>query len=168
MIDLHTGKFAFGEWKKLYPGMKLEDFKRTKLYENELMYDSDKSDINEIYYLLKPQNIDGFEVNIELSFDFDEYLDRIKIEKKDWEIDESECETAKIGIDNNYEYEYSVLEYLNKFLIKQINKRVEGGRELRFGYKWGRIETVFQPYEKPMDFADIKLILKYRTRLFKD
>lgn len=160
MIDLKTGKFIFGEGKEIYPGMKLEDFKKTALYLKELLKEGER-----ILYL-KPQIIDGFELTLDLVFDNDSYLEDIWIEKKDWYVHELETE-EKIGRSDNYEYEYSVLDYLNKFLMSQIEGQVEGGRELWFDYKWGTIKTKFLPYGATASPANIKLTIQYDTFLFK-
>ncbi|NLK62110.1 MAG: hypothetical protein GX287_01540 [Fusobacteria bacterium] len=165
MIDLKTGKFILGEGLEVYPGMKLEDFKKTELYKSYTI-DRKKTDKNEWIYPLTIGKIDGFELNINIFFDDDGYLEDIEISKKGWYVHEIETE-EKIGRSNNYEYEYSVLDYLNKFLMSQIEGSVEGGRELWFDYKWGTIKTTFLPYGATASPANIKLTIQYRTRLFK-
>lgn len=165
MIDLKTGKFILGEGKEVYPGMKLEDFKKTVIYEKELSNKQDKNDKNEMVYPLITQKIDNFELHFTLMFDKDEYLKYIEISKKGWYVHEIETE-EKIGRSNNYEYEYSVLDYLNKFLMSQIEGQVEGGRELWFDYKWGTIKTTFLPYGATASPANIKLTIQYDTIKF--
>ena len=167
MIDKETGRFVLGEGKKVYPGMNLTDFKETVLFEEELMDEKDKTEENEYIYRLKLQNIDGFKLRVSLIFDFDNFLKYIEIEKSDWRVPEKGPVEEKVGRGNNFEYEYSVLNYLHKFLAKQLEGSVEDGRELWFDYEWGEIRTVFTPYGATSSPADIKLVIKYRTRLFK-
>ena len=165
MIDLETGRFILGEGLEVWPGMKLEDFKKTDLY-NVYTSEDDKSDKNESMYRLKPQKIDGFELDISLMFQIDDYLTYIVIEKKGWFVHEMETE-EKIGPSNNFEYENSVLTYLNEFLSSQMEGQIEGGRELTYSYKWGNITTTFLPYSVTASPAKIEIMITYRTRLFK-
>lgn len=166
MIDLETGRFILGEGLEVWPGMKLEDFKKTDLY-NLHTSERDKSDKNEIYYRLTLNEIDGFELNIVLDFSpHDDYLENILINKKGWFVHEMETE-EKIGPSNNFEYENSVLTYLNEFLSSQMEGQIEGGRELTYSYKWGNITTTFLPYSVTASPAKIEIMITYRTRLFK-
>jgi len=168
MIDLETGRFSFGEGKELYPGMKLEDFKQSVLYERELRHEWRKTDENEVFYSLKPQVIDGFEMYMRLHFSsHDDFLEDIIIEKENWEVDEGKPTDKKIGRGNNYEYEYSVLSYLHEFLANQLEGAVEDGRELSFDRDWGTLKTTFLPYGATASPAGIKLIISYDTFLFK-
>lgn len=137
MIDLKTGRFILGEGLEVWPGMKREDFRETELYE-KYVNEFDKKIQNKIYYGLLLEEVDGFELDITLDFsEYDDYLENIHIEKRDWQICEVPPVYEKIGRANNYEYENSILRYLNEFLSSQMRGQIEGGRELTYSYKWG-------------------------------
>jgi len=161
MLDTETGKFVIKEGKEVYPGMKREEFKKTSLYKENV----DEVNKDNIYYPLNIEKVDGFNVRIVIGFSpYDDYLEKIKIEKRSWRV--SRPTTKKIGRGNDFEYERSVKRYLDRFLAKQLEGNIEGGRELWFDFDWGTIKTVFHPYgiKGP---ADIKLVIGYDTYLFK-
>ena len=45
--------------------------------------------------------------------------------------------------------------------------QIEGGRELWFDYKWGKIKTTFLPYSVTASPANIRIEIGYKTYLFE-
>ena len=71
MIDLKTARFILREGVELYPGMTREDFFKWLLYETQLSDESDKENPKRRTYFLKVQNVNGFQmcINIRISLD---------------------------------------------------------------------------------------------------
>ena len=153
MIDLATGRFVLREGVELYPGMKREDFFKSELYQNELWDERDKDDETTPYYFIKPQMIDGFEVNLMIWISRYGYIRKIEITKPEfhewpnWPKDKSE-----------EEYAYEIQAYHIAFLKKQIEGCIEEGEDPSFYYTWGSIDTTLSLMHHP----DVKLIIEYR------
>ncbi len=165
MIDLETGNFTFGDGYELYRNMTLEEFKSGKLYPHMLEHESDISDKNEGCYSLKDVKINGINISIVLWFDDNNFLYEIVISTPEFYKWPEWPENN--GPQHNFEYEYKILEDLNKVLAYEVQGSVEGGRELNFRYPWGKIETSFHPNGASMSPPDIKIYLTYFENLRK-
>ncbi len=159
MIDLETGRFTFGDGYELYRNMTLEEFKSGKLYEEMLLHESKRTNKNEGSYSFKPIKINDIEVTIVLWFDDNNFLYEIVISTPkfykwpEW--------PENNGPQYNFEYEYKILEDLNKVLAYEMQGSVENGRELYFDFEWGEIETRFHPNGASMSPPDIKIYIIY-------
>ncbi|MNJ58433.1 hypothetical protein D3C77_540660 [compost metagenome] len=136
MIDLITGRFVLKEGVELFPGMTREDFFESPLYKTELYHESDKDDLKNYSYFLKTQNIDGFEMSIDIVVSSYDYVTRIELTRPDfydwpdWPTDVTE-----------EDYAYAIKKYNDEFLQHQIQGSLREGNELWFDYDWGSITS---------------------------
>ncbi len=164
MINLKTGNFTFGDGYELYRNMTLEEFKNGKLYEEMLLHESKRTNKNELCYSLKDIKINGIDIAIVLWFSKNsEVLHRIVIPTPEFYKWPEWPENN--GPKHNFEYEYKILEDLNKVLAYEMQGSVESGRGLSFDYPWGEIETRFHPNGASMSPPDIKIFVRYYKEL---
>ena len=141
MLDLETGRFSWGEGLELYPGMSKEEFRKSKIFENELLRPEDKEEDCRMYDL-RTQEIDGFRMDMEVRFSKSGYVSEIFLSKPEyykWPNWPKEL-TEK-------EYALEILEYNKAFVRKQIEEGMAGKnimiRSLYFfTSKWGDINTM--------------------------
>ncbi len=157
MIDLQTGRFSWGENYALWPGMTRADFEASELYRNELP-EAVKQEPEKYICSPKTQTIDGFDVDILLGFDSDDYLRRITIAHPDnftWESWPPER--------NDHEYLRFLKEYNDRFLASQFGGQIEGGRELSFDFPWGTISSSCSY----VHFPEAEITIRYDTFRYK-
>lgn len=152
MLDLKTGRFVLREGIELYPGMTREDFFKSPLYQTELYHESDKEDPKEYSYFLKTQNIDGFEMSLDIYVSDYDYVDRIEITKPEF----YDWPDWPKGISEE-DYAYSIKRYNDEFLERQIRGNIRAGNELWFDYEWGSITSSINLRHTP----NVKLTIRY-------
>ena len=148
MLDLETGKFSWGEGFELYPGMSLEEFRKSKVFQCELKNPEDKNDMSKRSFCLREQTIDGFQMVVAVDISMFGYVEEIILSKPEyynWPNWPKEL-TEK-------EYALEILDYNRAFVRKQIEEGMVGKdikvRSLQsFADEWGGIGTA-------CDFRDI-------------
>lgn len=154
MLDINTGRFVMGEGLELYPGMKREDFLKSKIFEEELMYPEDKENLEKKIYYIKKQNIDGFFMELTVIFSLHDYVEEILMSKPEyyawpnWPDDKTE-----------EEYAYEIKAYNDAFVAKQLEGTEGMGPNL--GYyptkPWGYIRSNFNLRHRP----DVEVVISY-------
>lgn len=119
MLDMETGRFIMGEGLELYPGMTREEFLKSKIFQEELLYSEDKKDLNSRSYDLRDQNIDGFWMSVAVRFSLHDYVTDIILSKPeyykwpDWPEDRTERE-----------YAHEIMHYNDAFVRKQVEMSI--------------------------------------------
>lgn len=157
MIDLKSGRFSWGEGYALWPGMTRSDFEGSELYASELP-EAVKKEPEKYICSPRTQNIDGFEMDMLLSFDQDDFLESITIAHPDnftwesWPVDR-----------DDREYLQFIKSYNDRFLATQMQGQIEGGRELSFDFEWGTISSSCSY----VHFPEAEITIVYDTFRFK-
>lgn len=157
MIDLNTGRFSWGEGYALWPGMTRREFEESELYRRELP-DAVKREPEKYICSPRTQTIDGFDMEILLIFDQDDYLEIITISHPDnftWESWPPERDSRQ--------HLQFIKEYNDRFLAVQMGAQLEGGRELSFDFPWGTISSSCSY----LHFPEAEINIVYDTYLFK-
>ena len=159
MIDLKSGRFSWGEGYALWPGMTRKEFEASALYRDELP-EAVKKGIEPFQcFALKRQEIDGFEIEVLLGFDNDNFLETINLahpdnykNEKQWPYNTSDREHLSF-----------IKEYNDRFLATQMQGQIEGGRELSFDFEWGTISSSCSY----VHFPEAEISIVYDTFRFK-
>ena len=154
MLDINTGRFVMGEGLELYPGMKREDFYKSKIFKEELRHSEDKDNYTDRLYDLKVQNIDGFLMDISVMFSSHDYLEEITLSKPEyydwpnWPEDKTE-----------EEYAYEIKAYNDAFVAKQLEgTEGMGPNEGYYPTKpWGYIRSNFNLRHMP----HVEVVISY-------
>jgi hypothetical protein len=152
MIDLITGRFILREGVELYPGMTREAFFKSPLYLTELSHESDKEDPKNSSYFTKTQNIDGYNMSLDIYISDHDFVESIIITKPefynwpDWPKAISERD-----------YAYTIKKYNDEFLERQIQGSIREGNELWFDFDWGSLASSISLVHTP----DVKITIRY-------
>ncbi|WP_019640575.1 hypothetical protein [Paenibacillus fonticola] len=153
MIDLTTGRFVLREGVELFPGMTRKEFFESPLYKTELFHESDKDDLKNYSYFLKTQNIDGFEMSINIVVSSYDYVTRIELTRPDfynwpdWPTDVTE-----------EDYAYAIKKYNDEFLQHQVQGSIREGNEISFRSSWGSITSSINLRHTPK----VMITIRYR------
>ena len=159
MIDLNTGRFSWGEGYALWPGMTRREFEESELYRRELPDAVKRAEEPDLSYALKAQNINGFEIEVIIAFDQDDFLRRINIAHPDNYKNEKEWPSDT----SDHDHLLFIKDYNDRFLAVQMGAQLEGGRELSFDFPWGTISSSCSY----LHFPEAEINIVYDTYLFK-
>ncbi len=162
MLDLETGRFYWGDGLELYLGMSREEFRKSKVFDTELLHPEDKEDEKCGTYDLRTQEIDGFRMDVSVEISILGYVEEIILSKPEyynwpnWPEDRTEKE-----------YALEILAYNDAFVRKQIEEGMAGKnieiRSLRFfTSKWGAINSMCDLRDIPR----VEVIIRYENFLF--